>query len=100
MLGLTGLPMGIAAIACFGGSLPMVSSLKCLLGDNSNVAAVMMDADTGPYHNKAPHTDLLFQLLFGRLFGSGAAFLGIYQQCPGNSISHTRTAGAPPSIRR
>ena len=44
MLGLTGLPMGIAAIACFGGSFTNGVIFKMLhFGDNSNVAAVMME---------------------------------------------------------
>ena len=53
MLGLTGLPMGIAAIACFGGSFTngMVFH-KMGYGDKSNVIAVMLEPLT-------QHTSLL-----------------------------------------
>ncbi len=44
MLGLTGLPMGIASIACFGGSFTNALIFKQLkLGDNGRVLAVMLE---------------------------------------------------------
>ena len=88
MLGLTGLPMGIAAIACFGGSFTNGVIFKMLhFGDNSNVAAVMMDPadDRAPYHNKAPHTDLLSNFFGGGFSGVAAAFLGIINNAPGTA---------------
>lgn len=44
MLGLTGLPMGIAAVACFGGSFTNGMIFKRLhFGNNGNVIAVMLE---------------------------------------------------------
>ena len=44
MLGLTGLPMGIAAVACFGGSFTngMIFH-KLKLGNRGNVIGVMLE---------------------------------------------------------
>lgn len=44
MLAMTGLPMGIAAVACFGGSFTNGIIFKRLhFGNNGNVIAVMME---------------------------------------------------------
>ena len=71
MLGLTGLPMGIAAIACFGGAFTNGMIFKMLhLGDRSSTIAVMVEPLTQAHIGIA---------------GVGAALLGIVNNAPGTA---------------
>lgn len=87
MLGLTGLPMGIAAIACFGGSFTngMIFH-KMKYGDKSNVIAVMLEPLTQA-HIVTKHPIPIFTSNFfgGGLAGLGAAMLGIVNNAPGTA---------------
>lgn len=87
MLGLNGLAMGIAAIACVGGSFTnglIFSRLK--LGDKSNVIAVMLEpltqADIITSHPIPIYCSNFFG---GGLAGMGAAALGIINNAPGTA---------------
>lgn len=87
MLGLTGLPMGIAAIACFGGSFTngiIFSRLK--LGKPSNIAAVMLEPLTQA-HIITRHPIPIYGSNFfgGGLAGIAAALLGIVNNAPGTA---------------
>ena len=87
MLGLTGLPMGIAAIACFGGSFTngiIFAQLK--LGKPSNIAAVMLEPLTQA-HIITRHPIPIYGSNFfgGGLAGIGAALLGIVNNAPGTA---------------
>ena len=87
MLGLTGLPMGIAAIACFGGSFTngiIFAQLK--LGKPSNIAAVMLEPLT-PAHIITRHPIPIYGSNFfgGGLAGIAAALLGIVNNAPGTA---------------
>lgn len=87
MLGLTGLPMGIAAVACFGGSFTNAMVFKRLnLGNNSRVIAVMLEPLT--------QADIVTQnpipIYGSNFFGGGfsgivAAMLGIINNAPGTA---------------
>ncbi|MDR1017877.1 MAG: PTS sugar transporter subunit IIC [Lachnospiraceae bacterium] len=87
MLGLTGLPMGIAAIACVGGSFTngMVFH-RMKFGNKSNVIAVMMEpltqADIVTSHPLPIYCSNFFG---GGLSGIGAALLGIVNNAPGTA---------------
>lgn len=87
MLGLTGLPMGIAAIACFGGSFTngiIFAQLK--LGKPSNIAAVMLEPLTQAHiitHHPIPIYGSNF--FGGGLAGIAAALLGIVNNAPGTA---------------
>lgn len=87
MLGLTGLPMGIAAIACFGGSFTngMIFH-KMHYGDKSNVIAVMLEPLTQA-HIVTKHPIPIFTSNFfgGGLAGLAAAALGIVNNAPGTA---------------
>ncbi len=87
MLGLTGLPMGIASIACFGGSFTngMVFH-KMKYGDRSNVIAVMMEPLTQA-HIITKHPIPIFASNFfgGGFAGLAAAALGIVNNAPGTA---------------
>ena len=87
MLGLTGLPMGIAAIACFGGSFTNGVIFKMLhFGDNSNVAAVMMEPLTQALIiTKHPIPIYCSNFFGGGFSGVAAAFLGIINNAPGTA---------------
>ena len=87
MLGLTGLPMGIAAIACFGGSFTNGVIFKMLhFGDNSNVAAVMMEPLTQAHIiTKHPIPIYCSNFFGGGFSGVAAAFLGIINNAPGTA---------------
>ena len=87
MLGLTGLPMGIAAIACFGGSFTNGVIFKMLhFGDNSNVAAVMMEPLTQAHIiTKYPIPIYCSNFFGGGFSGVAAAFLGIINNAPGTA---------------
>lgn len=87
MLGLTGLPMGIAAIACFGGSFTngiIFAQLK--LGKPSNIAAVMLEPSTQA-HIITRHPIPIYGSNFfgGGLAGIAAALLGIVNNAPGTA---------------
>lgn len=87
MLGLTGLPMGIAAIACFGGSFTngiIFSRLR--LGDRSNVIAVMMEPLTQAHIiTRNPIPIYCSNFFGGGLAGMAAAALGIINNAPGTA---------------
>ena len=82
MLGLTGLPMGIAAIACFNGII--FAQLK--LGKPSNIAAVMLEPLTQA-HIITRHPIPIYGSNFfgGGLAGIAAALLGIVNNAPGTA---------------
>lgn len=87
MLGLTGLPMGIASLACFGGAFSDGIVFKRLrLGDNSRVLGVMLEPLT--------QADIVMQnplpIFTSNFFGGGlsgivAVTLGIVNNAPGTS---------------
>lgn len=87
MLGLTGLPMGIAAIACVGGSFTNGIIFKKLkLGDQSNVIAVMLEpltqADVVTRNALPIYSSNFFG---GGLAGISAAYFGIVNNTPGTA---------------
>ena len=87
MLGLTGLPMGIAAIACFGGSFTNALIFKQLkLGDNGRVLAVMLEPLTqADIITKNPIPIYGSNFFGGALSGIAAALLGIVNNAPGTA---------------
>lgn len=87
MLGLTGLPMGIAAIACFGGSFTNGLVFKRLkLGDNGRVLAVMLEPLTqADIITKHPIPIYGSNFVGGALSGIAAAMLGIVNNAPGTA---------------
>lgn len=87
MLGLTGLPMGIAAIACFGGSFTNGMIFKRLhFGNNGNVIAVMMEPLTQADIVTTHPIPIYCSNFFGGGFsGVAAALLGIINNAPGTA---------------
>jgi len=87
MLGLTGLPMGIAAIACFGGSFTNALIFKGLkLGGPSRILAVMLEPLTqADIITKNPIPIYGSNILGGALGGLAAAMLGIVNNAPGTA---------------
>jgi len=87
MLGLTGLPMGIAAIACVGGSFTNGMVFKRLgFGDNSNVLGVMLEPLTqADIVTKHPIPIFTSNFLGGGLAGISAAYFGIINNAPGTA---------------
>lgn len=87
MLGLTGLPMGIAAIACFGGSFTNgLIFRKLKLGDSSHIAAVMMEPLTqADIITKNPIPIYTSNFFGGGLGGVAAAMLGVVNNAPGTA---------------
>lgn len=87
MLGLTGLPMGIAAIACFGGSFTNgIIFARLRLGERSNIMAVMLEPLTQAHiitRNPIPIYGSNF--FGGGLAGVAAAMLGIVNNAPGTA---------------
>lgn len=87
MLGLTGLPMGIAAVATFGGTFTNgVIFHKLKLGDKGNVIAVMLEPLTQAHivtKNAIPIYASDF--LGGALAGLSAAHFGIINNAPGTA---------------
>ena len=87
MLGLKGLPMGIAAIACVGGSFTNGIIFKRLkLGDNSRALAVMLEPLTqAEIVTKNPLPIYGSNFFGGALSGVAAAVLGIVNNAPGTA---------------
>lgn len=87
MLCLTGLPMGIAAIACFGGSITNGIIFKTLnLGDRSKIVAVMLEPLTqADIITKNPIPIFASNFIGGGLAGVAAAVLGIVNNAPGTA---------------
>lgn len=87
MLGLTGLPMGIAAIATFGGAFTngiIFSKLK--LGDRGQNLAVMLEPLTQADVVSANAVPIYFSnFLGGALAGLSAAYFGIVNHAPGTA---------------
>ena len=87
MLGLTGLPMGIAAIACVGGAVSngMVFH-KMKYGNRGNVIAVMLEPLTqAVIVTSHPLPVYSGSFLGGALSGVVAALLGIVNNAPGTA---------------
>ena len=87
MLGLDGLAMGIAAIACVGGSFTNgLIFYRLKLGDKSNILAVMLEpltqADIITTHPIPIYCSNFFG---GGLAGVAAAMLGIVNNAPGTA---------------
>lgn len=87
MLGLDGLAMGIAAIACVGGSFTNGLIFKGLkLGDDSNIIAVMLEPLTQADIITANPIPIFTSNFFGGgLAGLAAASLGIINNAPGTA---------------
>lgn len=87
MLGLTGLPMGIAAIACFGGSFTNgIVFARLHLGDRSNVIAVMLEPLTQAHIiTRYPIPIYGSNFFGGGLAGIAASMLGIVNNAPGTA---------------
>lgn len=87
MLGLTGLPMGIAAIACVGGSFTNgLIFAKLKLGDKSNILAVMLEPLTqAPIITANPIPIYCSNFFGGGLAGVSAAVFQIVNNAPGTA---------------
>lgn len=87
MLGLTGLPMGIASVACFGGAFSDGIVFKRLgLGDNSSVLGVMLEPLTqADIVTKNPLPIFGSNFFAGGLAGIVAVTAGIVNNAPGTS---------------
>lgn len=87
MLGLTGLPMGIAAIACVGGSFTNgIIFAKLRLGNKSNVIAVMLEPLTQADIVTANPIPIYCSNFFGGgLAGISAAAFHIVNNAPGTA---------------
>ncbi len=87
MLGLTGLPMGIAAIACFGGSFTNALIFQRLkFGDRGRVIAVMLEPLTqADIITKHPIPIYGSNFFGGAFAGLVAALLGIVNNAPGTA---------------
>lgn len=87
MLGLTGLPMGIACIACVGGSFTNGVMFKRLgLSNGPGIVSVMLEPLTqADIITKNPIPIYSANLLGGGLSGIGAALLGVVCDAPGTA---------------
>ena len=87
MLGLTGLPMGIAAVACVGGSFTNgIIFHRLKLGNKGNVIAVMLEPLTQANIITAnPIPIFCSNFLGGGLAGISAAVFGIVNNAPGTA---------------
>lgn len=87
MLSLQGLSMGIAAIACVGGSFTNGLIFKRLsFGDNSNVLAVMLEPLTqADIITQNPIPIYCSNFVGGGLAGLAAAYFGIINNAPGTA---------------
>ncbi|OAN17636.1 transcriptional regulator [Photobacterium jeanii] len=87
MLGLTGLPMGIAAIACVGGSFTngyIFHRLK--LGKSSNTISVMLEPLTQAHIvTRNPVPIFMSNFIGGAFAGTIAAYFGIVNDAPGSA---------------
>ena len=87
MLGLTGLPMGIAAVACVGGSFTNgIIFHRLKLGNKGNVIAVMLEPLTqADIITANPIPIFASNFLGGGLAGVAAAVFGIVNNAPGTA---------------
>ena len=87
MLNLQGLAMGIAAIACFGGSFTNGMVFKKLkLGNNANAVAVMLEPLTqAPLVTRNPIPIYCSNFFGGGIAGMAAAYFGIINNSPGTA---------------
>lgn len=87
MLGLTGLPMGIAAVACFGGAFSNAMVFYMLkIGDKSRVLAVILEPLTqADVITLNPFLIYSSSFVGGALSGVVAAFLQIVNDAPGTA---------------
>lgn len=87
MLGLTGLPMGIAAIATFGGTFTNgIIFHKLKLGDRSKTLAVMLEPLTqADIISSNPIPIYFSNFLGGALGGLSAVMFGIVNHAPGTA---------------
>ena len=87
MLGLTGLPMGIAAIACFGGSFTNgLVFHKLKLGNKGNVIGVMLEPLTqAPIVTSNPIPIYGSNFFGGGFAGISAAVFHIVNDAPGTA---------------
>lgn len=87
MLGLTGLPMGIAAVACLGGAFSDGSVFYRLkLGDKSNIIGVMLEPLTqAPIVTANPLPIYCSNFFGGGLAGISVAVFKIIDNAPGTS---------------
>ena len=87
MLGLTGLPMGIAAIATFGGSFTNgIIFHKLNLGNKGNVVSVMLEPLTQADIITKHAVPIYFSnFIGGALAGLSAAYFGIINNAPGTA---------------
>ena len=87
MLGLTGLPMGIAAIACVGGAVSNgVVFHRMKYGNRGNVIAVMLEPLTQAVHVTSHPVEVYSgSFIGGALSGVVAALLGIVNNAPGTA---------------
>ena len=87
MMGLTGLPMGIAAVACFGGAFSNAVIFKMLkLGDNSRVLAVILEPLTqADIITRYPVPIYCSSFVGGAMSGVVAATLQIVNDAPGTA---------------
>lgn len=87
MLNMTGLPMGIAAIACFGGSFTNGIIFKKMgYGDKSNIIAVMLEPLTQAHIITAHPIPIFISNFFGGGFaGIAAAVFNIVNDAPGTA---------------
>lgn len=102
MLGLTGLPMGIAAIACVGGSFTngyIFHSLK--LGKSSNTISVMLEPLTQAHIvTRNPVPIFMSNFIGGALAGVIAAYFGIINDAPGSAAPIPGLLARSPSTNR
>lgn len=89
MLGLTGLPMGIASVACFGGAFSNgIVFYEMGYGDKSNAIAVALEPLTqAPIVTAHPIPIFTSSFVGGALSGVVAAVLGIVNNAPGTASS-------------
>lgn len=87
MMGLTGLPMGIAAIACFGGAFSNAVIFKSLkLGNDSKVVAVILEPLTqADIVTANPLPVYASSFAGGAMSGVVAALLNIVNDAPGTA---------------
>lgn len=87
MLNLTGLPMGIAALACFGGSFTNgILFARLRFGNKAHIAAVMIEPLTqAPIITSNPIPIYVSDFFGGGIAGIIAVLLGIINNAPGTA---------------